>query len=173
MKRLMLLIVWVMPLSAMQKPAASATLTPGQRLKVNQFVDAVVKGQVGIVEKILQSKLPIDINDIKTPGGLTLLEKAVYEQNAKMAELLLKYGANPNRKIMSGMTPGKTLLMYAVSDGDAPMVEVLLQHGADQSIEYTDDIAKEGKNMRAIDFLKGSGPQVDQIRKLLSNKKLL
>lgn len=75
---------------------------------------------------------PFTVNEYLSPEGHTLLCHAIQDNDFLAAKILLeKYGANPNGKTLTGMTP----LMFACKDGYVDMVVLLLQHGANPLIQ--------------------------------------
>lgn len=136
----------------------------------NQFVDAVSKGNYEQVKRMLKFRPKISVDGLDSNQDRPL-EIALANKNLEIAELLLKSGANPNLRIMRGMTPGHTLLMEAVGKGSVPLVELLVSYGADINAEYNDPITR-GKSRKAIDFIDLSSTKEDAklIRELLRGK---
>lgn len=67
-----------------------------------------------------------DRNSSKTPGGQTVLHRAVQTGNSKVVRLLLEHNAECDTKDQLGLTP----LLYAIVGGHEDVVELLLAHGA-------------------------------------------
>jgi ankyrin repeat protein len=83
------------------------------------------------VEHLLQQGA--NPNEMSPPGVSPLVEAMGYETDPRIAELLLKFGANVNvltPKNEHGQTNGWTPIFYAISRKRADLVAVLLKHGA-------------------------------------------
>lgn len=179
MKKILLLTSAGLSIGAMQPPAkAPVKKQVTEKLPLfdqdlqDQLVKAVQNNDTQKVARLLKFRPQVNINAENTDGTRPL-EAAVYARHLDMARLLLENGANPNQRITGGLTPGQTLLMYAVSIKKASMVKLLLDHGADASAEFNDNARQGGRPRKAIDFLSGTGPEVEKIRRLLSKGKLL
>jgi ankyrin repeat protein len=86
-------------------------------------VQAAKSGNTDAVRGLIQQHA-----DVNSPGsdGLTPLHLAVQEDNAAMAELLLRAGANVNVADRYGITP----LYFAATNASAGMIEALIKVGA-------------------------------------------
>lgn len=90
---------------------------------------------------------------------MTPLMEAALHNNKEIAKLLLKKGADPNRKNMTGWTA----LMGATSFADVEMMKLLIDNGAEINIKRKVDgntalaLAKLNKEKDKIDFLLKSG----------------
>ena len=88
--------------------------------------------------------------DINAPNDHedTPLLMACENQNVYLVEILLKAGADPNRKLLNGFAP----LHYAASEGNYPIAKALLAGGADSNVRNLDGetplifAAREGEN---------------------------
>lgn len=78
-----------------------------------------------VVEEIL-AKDPSLVN-VKDRDGYTPLHKACYNNNYDLAQILLKYKADPNALTEFGWTP----LHSACKWNNSRMAALMLQHGAD------------------------------------------
>lgn len=94
--------------------------------------------------------------DARVKGGFgdTLLHLAVVQNDAEIATLLLKHGADVNASGEHGYTP----LHEAVEQGFIEMVELLLQKGASTSIANDD-----GQTARDLAALSGNAELVRRI----------
>lgn len=74
--------------------------------------------------------------DLDAPNdwGETPLLIACENQNVYLVEMLLKAGADPNRKLRDGFSP----LHYAASGGNYPIAKALLMGGADSNLRNLD-----------------------------------
>lgn len=111
---------------------------------------AVKKGRISKIEKI-GKECPDVVNIQDSEYGITLLVWSIKMEKYKVAETLLKLGANPNLKSKSG----KTALFFASeyswidysAKKSAKYVQLLLEHGADPNICYSgeyDDVLESG-----------------------------
>lgn len=104
---------------------------------------AVVKNRVSMLERLLMVGCDPDL----TPkyGGLTALHTAVFEDRRDCIALLLKGGADPNRKaveVMTGDPCGKLEthtdcppLHFALYAGNAHLIPMLLEFGGDPALK--------------------------------------
>lgn len=129
------------------------------QFKQTSLMFSVYKGTYSITKKILE-RIPADLRktyvNVKSLNQLTAIEAAVCNNNAKMVELLLKYGADVNTKFED-----ETMLMFAARNGFTKIVRLLLDAGADVNIKNN---AKE----TALDIVKESDFR-DEIIQLLQN----
>ncbi len=86
---------------------------------------AAGEDKIEIVEKILE-KDPSLVNAVDR-DGYTPLHKACYNNNYELAQLLLKYKADPNKRTEFSWTP----LHSACKWNNAKLAALMLQHGAD------------------------------------------
>ena len=106
-----------------------------------QLLDAVRYNEVFKAEYFIDKGANVNI---KTEDlGLTPLMIAVSEGYFEMAEMLIKLGADINKKNKFG----DTALMYAVIYTEPKLIKLLINSGADLK-------AKNNKNITALDFAK-------------------
>lgn len=109
--------------------AAAMAQTPTPLLVTRQETPlelAIIEDEFYEVEKLLQQGNSADgTADLAFP-----LIFAVIKNNLGIAELLLKSGANPNKKMPNGLTA----LHWAVFHNQVDMVKTLLKFGADTQI---------------------------------------
>lgn len=87
------------------------------------IIEAVIKGQVSVVEAEL--KKGIDVNTSDTDGR-SLLLIATRNNDVPMATLLIKYGADVNHQDRINDSP----FLYAGAAGHLELVKLYLSHGA-------------------------------------------
>lgn len=179
MKKLLfiLMISNLIPLVAMQRSARRGSLgaplhAEHYQAKVNQkkqdqFVASVIAKDINAVKRWLKFRPQIDVNAPNSDMDRAL-DRAVFNKDSAMTELLIANGANVNQAMSGGMTPGRTLLMEAASKNDYPMVELLVFNGADTSATFNDNMNREGYNRKAIDFVIGNTQEARKIRAFLT-----
>lgn len=117
------------------------------------------KGIYSITKKILE-RIPTGLLrtyvNIKSVNQVTAMTAAVYNNNAKMVELLLNYGADVNTKFKD-----ETMLMFAARNGFTKIVKLLLAAEADVNV-------KNNAEETALDIVKGLDFR-DEIIQLLQN----
>jgi ankyrin repeat protein len=89
------------------------------------------------VNALIRTGVPVD--DIASPkDGLTALDFSVFENDTKMAALLLAAGADVNHVDRLGYTP----LLWAanVDFGDSAMLGLLLRAGANRQFKQRDNL---------------------------------
>lgn len=79
----------------------------------------------------------VDVNEAQTDDGKTALIWAVLHQNKKLVDLLLDYGADPNKTDHDGNSP----LMYAALVNNLAIAKRLIIHSAQVNHQ-----SKTGKN---------------------------
>ena len=119
--------------------------------QVKRFFDAAHRNDVSLVEELLDSGLPVDIDD---KIGYTALMHAADSSNTGVVRLLLQKGAGVNKQNHYG----DTALHCAVNGNKTDVMEVLLKHGASTDIKDCDgdtpiDLAREWNNKEAIRLL--------------------
>ena len=111
-------------------------------LVVKRFHDAVGKGDVSVIVKMLRDGVPVDCY---YEDSRTALYWAVYYDGIDVVKVLLESGANVNRQDRNGRTP----LIQAAINNNTDVMEVLLHHGADPSIvDVVERTALEWARMR-------------------------
>ena len=83
-------------------------------------------GLDGVVDWLLQSAAPDEINAAGSRFGGTALHAATIRGHLNIAKQLIAQGADPGKPDFNGVTP----LHSAASQGSADLVRVLLAHGA-------------------------------------------
>jgi len=106
-----------------------------------------------MVQVLLEYGLDVDAqNDYcGTPLGFSL---STHHDDARVTQLLIERGANPNTRDSGGSTP----LHYASKYGRIEVARVLIEHGASVKVENND-----GKTPLDV----ASGAQREEINKLL------
>ena len=97
---------------------------------VERFHRAAIKGDVSLVESMLQEGVPVDCVD---RDGRTALSLAAYFNRTDVIRLLLQKGADVNKRDRFGRTP----VHYAAWDNSTEAIAMLIEHGA--SINITND----------------------------------
>jgi hypothetical protein len=91
------------------------------------LLEAVAKGDVALVTKILNTKPDLEIKDEK---GRTSLMIATYNEDNEIAKVLIEAGANVNAQDDMLNSP----LLYAGASGFVPILKMCLANGADFNI---------------------------------------
>jgi ankyrin repeat protein len=92
-------------------------------------------GDIDVARELLDLGAPVDFAD---GNGITMLGRAVLNNEVEMAKMLIDRGANVNVQDKLGMTP----LLWAASSnfGDADMIELLLKSGAKADVRNKDGL---------------------------------
>ena len=98
----------------------------GYRL-VKRFHDAAEKGDVSLVESMLQEGVPVDCVD---ELDQTALFPAAYFNRTDVIRLLLQKGADVNKRDRFGDTP----VHYAAMYNSTEAIAMLIEHGASINI---------------------------------------
>lgn len=120
------------------KHGADPSLTDDQSF--NALHLAIHSSSAFLVAYLLLTLQPLAI-DSTDPEGHTGLAWACYQGDAISVEVLLKAGADKNRKDRMGLTP----LHWAVTKGNATCIRRLVEAGADLSL-----VDNEGKTPRDL-----------------------
>ena len=112
-------------------------LSEGNPLPLSMREEAAMRAAEGNHREVLQLLLDSGVEADGVIGGSSLLAAAAQGGRVDTMELLLRRGANPNRKDEEGLTP----LMHAVLSDHVPAVRLLMLHGADASL-----LNSEGRN---------------------------
>jgi ankyrin len=129
----------------------------------SDIADAAQRGDRAAVQKLILQK--VDVNAPQVDGA-TALHWAIYRQDAELADMLIRAGANVKAANRADMTPlamaslygnaglidrlikagadakqkganGETMLMFAARNGNPQAVQVLLEAGADVNARET------------------------------------
>ena len=118
---------------------------------IERFHYAAYKGDVSLVESMLQEGVPVDCVD---RYDQTALFQAVWYNRTDVIRLLLQKGADVNKRDRFGRTP----VHYAARENSTEAIAMLIEHGA--SINITDnggekpiDLARRYGNEAAVRML--------------------
>lgn len=133
---------------------------PGVNLNKYNKRDIITASKEGGIESIRSYLEDGNTPDIKDSNGKSLLYNAVYNSNREMADLLLKYNADPDFGEFSPINS-------AIYDDDMGMVRKLIDHGADinKSTEYNPSAlctAIKNKRMDILKYLVDNGGDVNK-----------
>jgi ankyrin repeat protein len=110
-------------------------------------------GEAEVVDALLQGGADVD------EGNGSLLQIAALQRDARVLEVLLKHGADPNAHEPGGMTALMTA--SSASYGNIDQVKVLLAHGAAVDVQHPDGtawvLARRAGNMEILHLLEGAG----------------
>ena len=110
-------------------------------------------GHFEVAEYLLKAGAPVNFPSRNTVKA-TPIQSATAAGYAKIVDLLIKYGADPNSREQGGYTP----LHAAAQNGDIEMIRTLLYGGADLSLRSNDgksplDLAREAGHEGAAKLL--------------------
>ncbi len=91
------------------------------------LIAACKHGDPALVKKLLK-RTSKALLDFRPSGGHTAMTAAIEAGRLPIVKLLLRKGANPNLRSLSGMTP----LHHAARHGHTEMAKLLFKHGATQ-----------------------------------------
>jgi ankyrin repeat protein len=111
-------------------------------------------GHSDVVEYLIKAGAPVN-SPSRNELSAAPLHSAAATGQAKISELLLKHGADPNRHEQGGYTP----LHIAAQNGDLEMIQTLLYGGADLMLTSDDgkiplDLALEASHREAARLLR-------------------
>ena len=109
--------------------AVAAALITAVAMSGATLNEAVIRGDLGAVEKILRGGVSPDFSD-QAHNGAHPLHRCAWRGFPEIAELLLKHGATVDPKNGMGATP----LMNTAITNQPAVAKVLLSHGADKTI---------------------------------------
>lgn len=96
-------------------------------------------GDSKTVHRYLDNGYDPNVREVDGEGLFTPLHEAAFRGTAKIAELLLRHGAEVDAPVVGGDTPfGFTALHIAAAAGSHAVAEVLLEHGADPNAVAND-----------------------------------
>lgn len=112
-----------------------------EKKEENFIVYAAKNEDYELVKELLESGVPADAdaynffkgNYVSSSEYDTALAKAVLRRDYEMAELLLRYGANPDRDTGYKDTP----FSVAIDNNDCEMIQLLLLYGADANYKVS------------------------------------
>jgi len=111
--------------------------------------------RLAVTQLLLKSGARVDQRD---SGGTTALGHATTAGHSKeITELLVNAGADVNSRSVDNITP----LHGAAFSRDLQTIRFLVEHGADVTI-------KDWQGKRPIDFIEGTNPEAEEIRKLFT-----
>ena len=125
------------------------------------LVNAARTGDAQVVRSLLQQKNAVDVNETAV-DGMTALHWAVQRDDTKMAEMLIRSGANAQPANRYGVRP----LALAAVNGNAEILKLLLDAGADPNAGLSPDetavmaAARTGK-VDALTLLLDHGGRID------------
>lgn len=151
-------------------PAATGCAKPGNTAKLESEMPAVIKGDYATVQHLLEAGF-----DPNTKGekGITLLWRAMRENDLRAVQLLLEHGADSNARSRYFPPPLFLLLERYGPNGTVEsaleMARLLLDHGAD-----IDALDRDGRSLlrfygrkrvpgmeRLLDYLRARGAVLD------------
>ena len=97
--------------------------------------DAIEAGDKQAVRKILGQRRHVNLNHRELWDGETFLIEAIRAEQPEIVDLLLRYGADPNLREITGVDvedrniPGDTPLAAALELDSTEMVQLLIKHG--------------------------------------------
>jgi ankyrin repeat protein len=114
-------------------------------------------GDIEVARTLLDLGAPVDFAD---GNGITMLGRAILNNEVEMARMLLARGANVNSVDKLGMTP--LLWASAIDFGDAEMIDLLLEAGARTDARNKDgltalDIARKHRHGHLLPSLEKAG----------------
>lgn len=123
------------------------------------ILDAVNAGDVVWVLSYLYDH-PDEANHASPENGWMPLHVAALNNDYRMADVLLRFGANPNEP----NNAGKNALHDAAFKGFPEMVRLLLDHGADATLTYKEetasDRARRGGHMEVVALIELSAGEL-------------
>ena len=130
----------------------------GEDDAAHPVVAAARRGDRDLLRVLLDAHAPVDVH---FKDGASALEAAIEGNDAahaRVVELLVERGANPNRRFPDGRTP---LYVAAEAGGDIRTVNFLIAHGArlnDLVLEDTPlDVAEQQSNLAAARIIAAHG----------------
>jgi ankyrin repeat protein len=125
-------------------------------IPVTNLYQAITENDPDEVESLLRRGA--NPNEASPPGGFALIQAMGYQTDPKIAELLIKHGADVNirtPKNEHGQTNGWSPIFYAISRKRAGLVSVVLKHHAKVTLRDVQgksplDWAKEVKDSTMI-----------------------
>ena len=117
---------------------------------------AAYLGHEEVVEYLLTKGA--DVNFVSPSTGFTALTGAVSQRHGRVADLLVRRGAEVNHQYEGTLTP----LIVATAQGDLNLVRLLLDHGADPNLGGMEgksalDLAKEKGSREIAEVLRQHG----------------
>lgn len=134
--------------------------------EVSRFMDAINKKQVNIAEMYIKDGF--NVNQ-KYVGGASPLIMAIYNNDYKMCEMLLKNNANPNYEVAT-LTP----LHFAIRKKQPEIVNLLIKYNVNvnQSCKKTLPLnfAIQKDNAEIVEMLLKAGAKPDEKTKKMVEK---
>ena len=152
------------PPPLLARPPRAVYLRPNKSgIPVTDLCQAILENDARGVEALLQRGA--DPNDQSPPGLFPLIQAMDYQTDQRIAELLIKYGANVNVRTPKneyGQTNGWTPIFYAIYKKRADLLSVLLKHHAKVQLRDTRgksplDWAKQMKQTAMVKQIEAAG----------------
>ena len=130
----------------------------GEDDAAHPVVAAARRGDRDLLRVLLEAHAPVDVHFKDGSSALEVAIEGNDAAHARVVELLIEHGANPNRRFPDGRTP---LFVAAEGGGDIRIVNFLIAHGArlnDLVLEDTPlDVAEQQSNLAAARIIAAHG----------------
>ncbi|RFP65510.1 ankyrin repeat domain-containing protein [Hymenobacter lapidiphilus] len=126
-KAIILILFGCLPLQGCSHPNENVKVMNSSKNSPSPLLQAVDKRDADLVARILSTKPNLEIKDSK---GRTALMIATYNEDNRIAELLISAGSNVNAQDEMLNSP----FLYAGASGYSPILKMCLANGADFKI---------------------------------------